>query len=51
MNDVLKINNLDNVKIRFNMSNGGSFEPIKLFKEDKQHLMNGQFHNYSKKII
>jgi len=49
MNDLLKFDNTDNVKIRFNMSNGGSFDPIKLFKEDKQSLLNGHFHNYSKK--
>jgi len=49
LNDLLKFDNLDNVKIRFNMSNGGSFEPIRLFKEDKQRLLNGHFHNYSKK--
>jgi len=49
LNDILKFDKLDNVKIRFNMSNGGSFDPIRLFKEDKQHLLNGNFHNYSKK--
>jgi len=49
LNDLLKFDNLDNVKIRFNMSNGGSFDPIKLFKEDKQSLLNGHFHNYSSK--
>lgn len=51
LNDILKINDLSNVKVRFNQSNKSDFDPIKLFKEDKQSLLNGQFWNYSKQII
>jgi len=47
--DLLKFDNLENVKIRFNQQNNFDFDPIKFFKEDKQRLLNGHFHNYSKK--
>ena len=47
--DLLKFDNLENVKIRFNQQNNFDFDPIKFFKEDKQRLLNGHFHNYSKR--
>lgn len=47
--DILQFDNLKNVKIRFNQQNNFDFDPIKFFKEDKQRLLNGHFHNYSKK--
>lgn len=49
LNDILNISDLSNVKIRFNKDNNGEFNPIKLFKENKKALLNGHFHNYSKK--
>ena len=48
LNDILKFNNLSNVKVRFNQPNKSDFDPIKLFKEDKQSLLNVQFWNYSR---
>ncbi len=47
--DILKFEDLKNVKIRFNQQNNFDFDPIKFFKEDKQRLLNGHFHNYAKK--
>jgi len=48
LNDLLKLENLDNVKIRFNKHNGGGYDPIKFFKEDINKLLSGQFWNYKK---
>ncbi|MBI6118314.1 GIY-YIG nuclease family protein [Salegentibacter maritimus] len=49
LNDILNLQDLSNVKIRFNKENDKEFDPIKHFKENKQALLNGNFHNYSKK--
>jgi hypothetical protein len=48
LNDVLNFKELNNVKIRFNQDNGGNYEPLRLYKEDKKQLLKGQFWNYSK---
>lgn len=48
LNDLLKLKDLENVKIRFNMENKGEWNPLKLFKEDKNELMKGQLWNYPK---
>ncbi len=48
LNDLLNLEHLDNVKIRFNKHNGGEYDPIKFFKEDINRLLGGQFWNYSK---
>ncbi len=48
LNDLLNLEDLDNVKIRFNKHNGGEYDPIKFFKEDINRLLGGQFWNYSK---
>lgn len=48
INDILQFEDLSKVKVRFNKTNNLDFDPIKLFKEDKQSLLNGQFWNYSK---
>lgn len=48
LNDLLNLNNLENVKIRFNKDNGADYDPIKFFKEDLSRLLKGQFWNYSK---
>jgi len=47
LNDILKLDNLDNVKIRFNKSNGIK-DPITIFKENRNELLHWQFWNYSK---
>lgn len=49
LNDILNISELSNVKIRFNKDNNANFNPIRLFKENKDALLNGHFHNYNKK--
>ena len=51
LNDLLRLENLENVKIRLNKDNphAPDFDPIKLFKEDKNELLYGQFWNYAKK--
>ncbi len=46
LNDILNLDHLNNVRIRFNKGNKYNFDPIKHFKEDKQALFNGHFHNY-----
>jgi len=48
LNNLLNLNNLEDVKIRFNKDNGGEYNPIKFFKEDRGRLLKGQFWNYSK---
>lgn len=48
LNDLLKLDNLENVKIRFNKSNNDQWDPMKFFKEDKGRLMEGHLWNYSK---
>jgi len=50
LNDILKFTDFElaNVKIRFNKSNNGDYDPIKLFKEKDEGLYTGQFWNYSK---
>jgi hypothetical protein len=48
LNDILKFDNLNNIKIRFNQSNKVA-NPIDVFKEDRNSLLNWQFHNYPQK--
>lgn len=50
LNDILKLENLDNVKIRFNLMFEQNWNPIELFKNgDIQVMLNGQYWNYSKR--
>ena len=50
LNDLLRLENLENVKIRLNIdSRNNDFDPIKHFKEDKQKLFWGHFSNSEKK--
>ncbi len=49
LNEILNFDNLNNVKVRFNKDNNADFDPIRHFKEDRQALFNGHFHNYGKK--
>ncbi|MGA9212781.1 GIY-YIG nuclease family protein [Kaistella sp.] len=51
LNDILKLQDISNVKIRFNINNSQEFDPIKHFKEDKNALFKGNFHNYNKKAF
>lgn len=48
LNDLLNLEDLDNVRIRFNINDGSGYDPIKLFKEDINELLGGQFWNHSK---
>ncbi len=50
LNDLLKLNNLSNVKIRFNMpTKDKDYDPIKFFKENPKRLLYGQFWKYPSK--
>ena len=50
LNDILKLDNLDNVKIRFNLMFRDNWNPIELFKNDAMDvLLEGQYWNYKKK--
>jgi hypothetical protein len=48
INDILNLDNLDNVKIRFVKTNNIT-DPLVLFKKDRQSLLNWQFWNYAKR--
>lgn len=50
LNEILKLDNLDNVKIRFNLMFRDNWNPIEIFKNDAQDiLMEGQYWNYKTK--
>ncbi len=49
LNDILKLDNLDNVKIRFNLMFEGNWNPIEMFKNNNTAtLLEGQYWNYNK---
>ena len=49
LNDVLKLDNLDNVKIRFNLMFADNWNPIETFKNNEiETLLAGQYWNYNK---
>lgn len=49
LNEVLRLENLDNIKIRFNLMFQGNWNPVELFKnEDFDTILNGHYWNYSK---
>ena len=49
LNDILKLNNLENVKIRFNLMFDQNWDPIENFKnKDFNTILNGQYWNYKK---
>ena len=48
LNDILKLKTLDNVKIRFNLSNN-SWNALSLYHENPNELLIGNFHNSTKK--
>ncbi len=50
LNDILKLTDLENVRIRFNLMVAGNWNPIEMFKNnDIKSLLNGHYWNYSKK--
>lgn len=50
LNDILRLENLDNVKIRFNLMFEQNWNPIEIFKNgDIQIMLNGQYWNYEKR--
>jgi hypothetical protein len=50
LNDILKLENLDNVKIRFIIKSGGSmgFDPLQKYHCDKQSIIEDLFHKQEK---
>jgi len=49
LNEILRLDNLDNVKIRFNLMFADNWNPIEIFKSnDFDVLLNGQYWNYKK---
>jgi hypothetical protein len=47
LNEILRLDDLDNVKIRFNLMFKGNWNPIEIFKNaDMKTLLYGQYHNY-----
>lgn len=47
LNDILKLDNLGNVKIRFNLMFDENWNPIEVFKNgDYQTMLGGQYWNY-----
>ena len=50
LNDILKLDNLEKVKIRFNLMFDDNWNPIEIFKDNKHHLLlEGQYWNYKQK--
>lgn len=50
LNDILKLDNLDNVKIRFNLMFENNWNPIEMFKNNQiQTMLDGHYWNYDKK--
>ncbi len=49
LNDILKLDNLDNTKIRFNLMFGGNWNPIEMFKNNEMDtILGGHYWNYNK---
>ncbi len=49
LNDILKLNELNNVKIRFNLKYGDNWDPIQVFQNKQMEiLLEGQYWNYSR---
>lgn len=49
LNDILKLENLENVRIRLNLSNS-SWNAMELYHSNPERLLIGNFHNTDKKI-
>lgn len=50
LNDILKLDNLDNVKIRFNLMFGGCWNPIEMFKNSEMKDILGGHYWYHNKM-
>jgi hypothetical protein len=49
LNDILKLDDLDNVKVRFNMMFKGNWNPVHFFKNaDHKTLLEGHYWNYKR---
>ncbi len=49
LNDILKLDNLKNVKVRFNLMFADNWNPIEIFKNNEvKILLEGQYWNYNK---
>lgn len=49
LNDLLQLENLNNVKVRFNLMFRNNWDPIEIFKNKEQEsLLEGQYWNYNK---
>ena len=49
LNDILRLDNITNVKIRFNLMFAQNWNPIELFKNgDISTMLSGQYWNYNK---
>src|SRR5699024_2595662 len=50
LNDILQLENLENVRIRFNLMFGDNWNPIELFKNGEiDEMLDGHYWNYKKK--
>lgn len=50
LNDILKLDDIENVKIRLNIAYGGEIDPMSVFRENNmERILRGQYWNYSKK--
>jgi hypothetical protein len=50
LNDILQFDNLENVKIRFNLQAGGNWNPIEMFNSNEiESLLDGHYWNYPDK--
>ena len=49
LNDILQLDNLQNVKVRFNLMFANNWNPIEIFKNNQvETLLEGQYWNYNK---
>lgn len=49
LNDLLQLDSIDNVKIRFNLMFSGNWNPLEFFKNnDMETLLSGQYWNYNR---
>ena len=49
LNDILKLDNLSNTKIRFNLMFDGNWNPIEMFKNNEMDtILGGHYWNYNK---
>lgn len=50
LNEILKLENLNNVKVRFNLMFAGNWNPMEFYKNaDFETMLNGHYWNYKKK--